>query len=182
MSILNRYQKNHHTICYRPRTTPISTEKIYHFNQNNNSPYIFNQYANSDNSSFNEFKTSLSRNEVRRSFQNNNGYNYTSYEPDSINYTLNEKNNGNYNFLKRKFSLRKNKNFHDNYTVKPNNSINYNEDDLIWNGALPENHYKRLVGPNPYVVRKKSDEIVNLKQNVDVKYLIPPSRPPPGIT
>ena len=207
------YQKQHHRIYHRPRPTTAppggySSNIVYHINQPNNSPYIFNQYtsnATSNNNSnyqyrnsnvykdFDSYNANLNDYNRRTSFRasaNNN--NYANYEPNSLNYTWHNRNNSinnnsNYNAtisnanalnaVKRNYSLSTNKNYYDTY----NGKINYNENDLIWKGMLPANHYQKLVGPNAQVIQRKPSEKVQFNQRVDVKHLIPPSTPPPGI-
>ena len=96
---------------------------------------------------------------------------------DNATYTNNK--NSALKLLKRTFSFRnRNNNRDDIYT----GHLNYDDNDIIWKGMLPVDHYQKLVGPNPQIIHRKPRESVQLNQQVHTKHLIPPPIPTPGIS
>ena len=51
---------------------------------------------------------------------------------------------------------------------------------LNWRGPVPINEYKLNDDPNPEVINKTVNQPVEYNQEVQVKYLRPPTPPPPG--
>ena len=49
-----------------------------------------------------------------------------------------------------------------------------------WNGTLPLSDYEINKDPCPEIIRKKSDQEIVYKQEIAIRYLRPPTPPPPG--
>ena len=56
-----------------------------------------------------------------------------------------------------------------------------NKEEIIgWNGVVPINQYEINIDQNPTVIRKKSNQNLFYEQEVAIRYLRPPTPPPPG--
>lgn len=51
---------------------------------------------------------------------------------------------------------------------------------LAWKGPVPINQYKLNEDPKPEVIVKQTNHILNYQQEIAVRYLRPPTPPPPG--
>ena len=201
--INNVYQKQHHRVVARPRSTsynyPASNRfcHVNHQNVNLDLNYYTNQYSNPNfnnrtiiQKDFNDYDRNLNayNNSRRNNFvtnqeniyydTNNNNYNNYNHNVCTCNHSFSATNNHDMN-IRRNFSLHNNT----NYYQKNDNLVDfhYHDSDLKWKGILPSDHYKTLVGPNPHVVYKKPADAIQLNQRVNFKHLVPPSTPPPGM-
>jgi hypothetical protein len=66
-------------------------------------------------------------------------------------------------------------------TVHGEKGLLVNKSDIAtWRGELPLSEYKLNEDPNPEVIRKQSDQTIVFTKEVAIRYLRPPTPPPPG--
>ena len=66
-------------------------------------------------------------------------------------------------------------------TVQGQRGILLNRNEIVsWRGPVPINEYKLNDDPNPEIINKINNQPVEYNQDIHVKYLRPPTPPPPG--
>ena len=66
-------------------------------------------------------------------------------------------------------------------TVQGHRGVWANKSEVLnWNGPVPINQYRLNDDPHPEIIHKSISQPVEYTQDIQVKYLRPPTPPPPG--